>query len=287
MNELTSSPWIIDVGEADFDKAVVQASKQQPVIVDFWAPWCGPCRSLGPILERVVAEYKGQVILAKINVDETPNLAAMFRIEGIPAVKAFRDGQVVLQFEGVLPEPHVRAFVQRLLPTESEQLAASARTLKDPAEAEKTYRAALAQDGNNPEVRVGLAQALLQQNKIDEITDLLEPVGSEGELGVAAERIRAALGLRQRARDMGTEVDARRRVAANPNSTQARYELGCVLAASGQYEAALEVLMQVAEDDPKLAPTKIREVMVQIFYVLGPDHPLANDYRARLSRLLY
>ncbi len=286
MNEL-SSPWVIDVGEADFDKSVVQASKQQPVIVDFWAPWCGPCRSLGPVLEKVVAEAKGKVILAKINVDETPNLAAMFRIEAIPAVKAFRDGQLILEFDGVLPEEHLRQFVQQLLPSEAEQLASSARDLDDPIQAEKAYRAALAEDGNNPEVRVGLAQVLLRQNKTDEIADLLEPVGSEGELGVAAERIKSQLALRKLAQGLGTEAEVRRRLAANPTSTQARYELGCVLAASGQYEKALEVLLQVAEDDPKLAPTRVRDAMVKIFYVLGPDHPLANDYRARLARLLY
>ena len=287
MNELSAAPFIIDVGEADFEQLVIEASKQRPVIVDFWAPWCGPCRALGPILEKVVAEHKGKVILAKINVDETPNLAASFRIEGIPAVKAFRDGQLVLQFDGVLPEEHVRQFVQRLLPSEAEQLASSAKEIQDPAEAEKAFRTALAKDGDNSEVRVGLAQALLKLNKIDEIVELLEPVGSEGELGVAAERIKAQLALRQMARDLGTEAEARRRLSVNPTSTQARYELGCVLAASGQYEAALPVLLQAAEDDRKLAPTKIRDVMVKIFYVLGPDHPSANEYRAKLAGLLY
>jgi putative thioredoxin len=286
MNEL-SSPWIIDVGEADFQTVVVDASKERPVIVDFWAPWCQPCLALGPVLERVVAEHKGAVILAKLNVDEAQNLARMFRIEAIPAVKAFRNGQLVLEFEGVLPEHQLRDFVKRLLPTESEQLASSARATDDPVEAEKTYRTALAQDGNNAEVRVGLAQSLMRQNKIDEIADLLEPVGSEGELGVEAERIKAVLALRQRAREMGTEAEARRRAAANPTSPQARYELGSVLAASGQYEPALEVLLQAAEDDPKLALSKVREVMVQIFYVLGPAHPQANEYRTKLARLLY
>src|SRR5262245_23367899 len=105
------STWIIDVGDADFEKNVLEASKHKPVVVDFWAPWCGPCRALGPVLEKVVDERKGEVILAKINVDESPKVAGAFGIEAIPAVKAFRDGQVVLQFEGVLPEPHLREFI--------------------------------------------------------------------------------------------------------------------------------------------------------------------------------
>src|SRR5262249_45025219 len=137
------------------------------------------------------------------------------------------------------------------------------------------------------DARVGLARALLSQNRTDEINDLLEPVGSEGAPGAEADRIRAELGLRQLAREIGTEAEARRRATANPTSTQARYELGVVLAAAGKYDQALETLMAAAEQDFKLAPTKIRDAMVKIFYVLGVDHPLANDYRSRLAQLLY
>ncbi len=288
MSDPSASSWVIDVTEADFAEKVVEASRHQPVILDFWAPWCGPCRALGPVLEKVVNEQQGAVILAKINVDDNPNLAGYFQVESIPAVKAIVDGQLVLQFEGVLPEPHLKEFVRRLLTEQGEEKQPEQKQAdNDPAKAEKSYRDALAQDGANQQARVGLARALLAQNKLEEINDILEPVGSEGAEGAEADRIRAQVGLRQMAKDLGTEAEARRRLTANPNSTQARYELGVVLAAAGQYEKALEVLMDAAEQDFKLAPTKIRDAMVKIFYVLGVDHPLANEYRSRLARLLY
>jgi len=186
-----------------------------------------------------------------------------------------------------MPEPHVREFVRRVLFAEGEQQEAPAEPSNDPVQAEQSYREALSKDGTDPSARVGLAQALLAQNKTEEINDILEPVGSEGDLGAGADRIRAQVGLRQLAKDLGTEAEARRRLAAHPNSTQASYELGVVLAAAGEFEQALEILLAAAEQDFKLAPTKIRDAMVKIFYSLGVDHTLANEYRSRLAQLLY
>ncbi len=188
MSELSASDWVFDVSEADFAEKVVEASRQQPVILDFWAPWCGPCRQLGPMLEKVVNEQKGAVLLAKINVDENPNLAGYFQIDAIPDVKAIHNGQLVLQFKGMLPEPQLQEFVRRLLATEGEGEAEEEETdlpqpASDPVQAERTHREALAKDGNDNEARVALAQALLAQNKTEEINDILEPIGAEGKLG--------------------------------------------------------------------------------------------------------
>jgi putative thioredoxin len=283
---MSSSPWVVDVGEAEFSQ-VLDASYERPVIVDFWAPWCQPCRALGPILERLVQQRQGEVILAKVNIDEAQNLAHHFQIESIPAVKAIRNGEVVLQFEGLLPERHLNAFLDKAC----EDPAGAAEDLKaleqaDPARAEAAYRQALARDGKSDAARLGLARALLAQNQTAEIAELLAEVTPEGDAGAEAQRLTAQLQLRQGA-PADAEAAARRRLAAEPDSAEARLQLGEALAAAGQYEKALEVLMAAAERDHRLASTKVREAMVKVFYALGADHPLSNEYRSRLAGLLY
>ena len=280
------SSWVIDVKETEFMDAVVQKSMEVPVMVDFWAPWCGPCRALTPILEKVVNDQKGKVILAKVNIDENQMLAGQAGIESIPHILAFKGGRPVMEFKGALPETEVRKFIDQLVGEEKEKEAEPEPALP-PADAEKTYREAISKDPNDQKARIGLAKALLELNKPEEIEEILEPIETGGDLGIEADRIKGILGLRKLANEIGTETDARRRLSSNPGSTQARYELGVVLAAVGKYDHALETLLSVAEQDVKLASTKIRDAMVKIFYSLGANHPLADDYRARLARLLY
>lgn len=287
MKPASPSSWVMDVNEADFMTAVVQKSVEVPVIVDFWAPWCGPCRALTPILEKVIQDKKGKVILAKVNIDVNQTLAGQAGIESIPYILAFKGGKPVMEFKGALPEAEVRKFIDQLIGAEGGDEEDKLEIPADPAVAEATFREALATDGNDQKARVGLARALLDLNKPEEIEDLLEPIGTGGELGTEADRIKGILGLRKLAAEIGSEADARRRLASNPTSTQARYELGVVLAASGKYDQALETLLAVAEQDFKLASTRIRDAMVKIFYSLGANHPLADDYRSRLARLLY
>ena len=285
---MAASPWVFDVTEADFAEKVLAASREHPIVVDFWAPWCQPCRVLGPILERLIDQRQGKVRMAKVNVDEAQRLAQHFEIQSIPAVKAFRNGDIVLEFEGLLPEQHLNAFLDRVSQDSANEAPDDLRALEqsDPSAAEKKYREMLAREPESDAARVGLARVLLAQNRTEEVPDLLAAVRAEGKLAEEAQAIAARLELRKLAASLGDEAAARKRLAAS-DTAQARLELGTVLAASGQYEAALEMLLSAAERDPKLASTKVREVMVQVFYALGTDHPLANDYRARLARLLY
>jgi putative thioredoxin len=282
-----SSPWIRDVAEAEFDRAVIEASRQQAVVVDFWAPWCGPCRALGPVLEKLVAERNGEMLLAKVNTDEAPTLAERFGISGIPAVMAFRDGRLVDSFVGVLPERQLRAFLDGLRPREADQALTAAEKATDPAEAERLYRQALDQDANLEAARLGLARLLVRQGILEEVEGLLEPLGSEGPAGEEAENLKAEAFLRLKARSFGSPEEVRRRQEADPAKAQPRYELGCVLAAEGQYPQALEMLLSAGERDPKLAAGPVREAMVKVFFALGVRHPLADDYRRKLSSLLY
>ncbi len=283
------SAWVRDVGDADFEREVIAASRERPVVVDFWAPWCHPCLLLAPVLERLIDERKGEVVLAKVNVDEAPMLAQQHAASGIPTVKAFRDGQVVREFLGLLPEAHLRTFLDSVLPTPADRIAAQAHTLEssNPAEAERLYRQAIEAERNNEPARIGLARALLAQGKADEIEAVLEPVGVEGAVGEEAQRLKARAYFLRLAKDFGDETAARQRLTAQPDSAAARYELACVLASRGEHAQALPLLLEAGERDPKLATTKVREAMVQIFYALGTDHPLANEYRGKLTRLLY
>ncbi len=286
----TVSSWIYDVTEETFNERVVEQSMRTPVVVDFWAPSCAPCRVLGPLLEKLTREHKGAIVLAKVNVEECQELAGYFQIEGIPAVKAIKDGQIVLEFTGALPEPSLRKFFERLLPEPGDPMLLKARSLEEtkPAEAETLYRKLLEKDPSSTDVRLGLARVLVALNKDDEVAALLEPIPDEGEPGAEMQRIRSVLSLRGlSAGASGDEASLRKQIEADPNAAQPRYELGCALAQKAKHQEALEMLLSAGELDMKLAASKVREAMVQIFYALGPSHPLSDKYRARLARLLY
>jgi len=281
----TKANWAQDVAETDFERLVLQQSFQQPVVVDFWAPWCGPCRMLGPLLESLVAERKGEVVLAKINVDQAQSLAMEYGIESIPAVKAFRDGKVVLEFIGALPEARLREFIDRICPTEADRVAAEAARAEttDPATAEKSYRRALELDPNHQAALAGLARLLIARGEEQEATGLLDRIADSE----AVERLRGLLTLRTLAREFGAEDKVRDRLSKDAGNAELHYQLGCLLGAAGKYPEALPELLAAAEADRKLAKEKVKEVMVRIFHIIGVRSDLADEYRDKLTRVLY
>jgi putative thioredoxin len=246
---------IFDVGEADFEQRVVERSREVPVVVDFWAEWCGPCRALSPALEKAAAEREGKVDLAKVDVDQNQVLAQSFGIRGIPAVKAFRDGRVVDEFTGAIPPPQVERFFDSLVPSEADELARS--------DDEESLRRALEVDPGHAGAAVRLAKILLSRGEVDEALRLVEPLQDKDFLpaGLAA---RAQL-----ARDGGGPVAA--------------FEAWD----DGDYARALEELqdaLAAADGDER---DLIRRVMIAIFTELGPEHELAREHRRRLSAALY
>jgi putative thioredoxin len=286
---MAHSPSVVDVTADNFQQQVVEESRRRPVVVDFWAEWCAPCRALGPVLERLAAERGGAILLAKVNADASPELAQAFQVNGIPAVFAVRDGEVVDYFEGARPEDELRRFLDGLTPSAAQQSAADALELegRDPAAAEFAYRQLFAADPDDPAARVGLARVLLgREGHEAEAGELIAPVRS-GEYTAEADRLRLVLKLREPAHADADLAAARAAADANPDDADARYRLGRVLAARGEYRPAMDELLAAAERDKKLAGSSVRELMVDVFNVIGPQSPEAVEYRGKLRDLLY
>jgi len=278
---------IVDVGDADFERAVLERSRAVPVVVDFWAPWCGPCRTLGPMLERLAREHAGAFVLAKVDVDQAPAIAEAFRIQSIPAVKAFRDGALVAEFMGAQPEGVVRQFLAGILPTEADRLASEGerRAAAGEASAESAFKDALALDARQPRALLGLARVHAARAENADALTLLERVSPNAAVARDAERLAAE--LRTRVDATGDEATLRARVAANLDDLDARYQLGRVLAARGKHEDALAELLEVVRRDPRYADEAARRAMLDIFEVLGARDPVTEKYRSELARTLF
>lgn len=278
---MAGSAWVIEVSADTFQQEVVDKSHEVPVVIDFWAPWCGPCKALAPVLERLAAEKAGAFILAKVNTDEEQELPAAFGVNGIPAVFAVKDGQLADRFEGALPEPQVRQFIEKLLPAGAGEPKPDPREAetRDPAAALFTYRERFAANPDDPAARVGLARVLLATpGNESEAAALLAPVETGDELA-EAERLKAVIALRETPH---ADADLAAATAAGD-----RVPLAAVLAARGEYVPAMDVLIAAAEDDPALGRGPVRELMVRIFNAIGPRSPEADDYRGRLRNLIY
>ena len=281
---MPASPAVIDVTDATFAAVVIGPSQNRPVVVDFWAPWCGPCRVLGPVIERVAAEHGDDVTLVKLNTDENPRTATQYRIQGIPAVKAFRGGKVVAEFTGAVGEPQVRAFFKRLVPSEAEKAARAAQGMasKDPAAAEAGFREVLKSAPNNADAIVGLATILVGRGEREEAARLLERAIADRRAKVLKHR----LFLDEfAARHSGEDLEGE--AAAHPRDPRARYRWGVMLAARERYEPALDELLESVRLDRSFAEGAARKAALAVFDILGLDSPVTRDYQRRLSGLLF
>jgi|SRR5580704_9280758 putative thioredoxin len=277
-----------------FVKDVIEESRRQPVLVDFWAPWCGPCRQLTPILEKVVRAAKGKVKLTKMNIDEHPAIPGQMGIQSIPAVIAFVNGQPADGFLGALPENQVTAFIERLtkdqLGGEEKdrlKLADAALVDGDPAGAAELYAQILAEDSTNIQALAGLARCYVETGAIEQAkqTLALVPDAKRNEASVAAAR--AALELAEQATSVGPIAELEQKVSANAADHQARFDLAIALNAKGQRQEALDHLVEIVRRDRKWNDDGARKQLVQLFEAWGPTDELTIAGRKRLSSILF
>jgi len=257
--------------------------------VDFWAPWCGPCRSLGPILEKLADEYQGRIRVVKINSDENQALAGQFGVRGIPNVKAVVDGQVVNEFTGALPEPAVREFIDSLLPSPAEPLRLEAQAARARGEGDATRKLllqAIRLDPKHEQARLDLVDVLLDAGDFAEAQRLLDEVAEDAKDRGRIERLAARLALAQGASGDADEKTLRARLEADAADLTARLELANLLALKQDYGGALEHLLEIVRRDRAFGDDIGRKTLLQIFSLLGPDSDLMREYRGKLSSLI-
>jgi putative thioredoxin len=293
----TSAPsaYIKDSSIDTFAADVIDASREVPVIVDFWAPWCGPCKQLGPMLEKLVNEAKGAVRMVKVNIDENQEIARQLRIQSIPTVYAFKNGQPVDGFMGAVPESQLRAFIQQLTGGHAghdhaeEVLAAAdeAFAAGDVNMAAQAYAHVLQDEPGHPKAVAGLARCYLKTGDVERAKNTLQLVRPDGAADEAIRAVEAELKLREQAADTGDLDEFKRKLAADPNDHQARYDLALALDAKGDRESAMNELLDIVKRDRKWNDDAARKHLVTLFEALGPADPLTLAARRKLSSILF
>lgn len=289
---------IFDVGEMDFEDRVLRASMERPVIVDFWAPWCGPCKQLGPLLEKIVSATNGAVWMAKINVDENQQIAAALRIQSIPTVFAFFQGRPVDAFTGAQPESQLKTFVEKLVALAKQNApdamdipealkgAAAALAEKDIATAQAIYSEILEQDENNAPAYAGLVRAFVMQGEFEDAQHAIDSAPDTVKKSAALAEAMTALELAQSKPKGGFDA-LQKKVASNPNDHQARMDLALAQFAADAREEAIDMVLESIAIDREWNEQAARKQLLKFFEALGGADPLTIQGRKKLSAILF
>jgi putative thioredoxin len=274
------TPDIIEVNESDFDFQVLAYSQEIPVLVDFWAPWCAPCRVLSPILEKLAEEAQGGFRLALVNVDENPNLSKRYQVHSIPAVKAFRAGRIVAEFSGLRPENQLREFLRSITPSASDLAIEKGNSLlqmHQARQAELAFREALAEDNSHPGALLGLCQSLLQQGLGRQSLEIIKqfPASREYNSAQALMPLAEALALSQED------------LEETEKPLDAAYQRAVRLIQRGNTEAALDGLLDILREDKRYRNGKAKQLILAVFELLGESDPITQAYRSELASVLF
>jgi len=286
---------IKDTTTANFTADVIKESRQQPVLVDFWAPWCGPCKQLGPVLEKAVNAAGGRVKLVKMNIDEHPAIAGQLGIQSIPAVIAFKDGQPVDGFMGAVPETQINAFIDKLAGPdagaaaldEAMEAAAQARELGDLNSAIQLYSTVLEHDPGHVEAAAALADLLFEAGNAQAAQSVLDGIPADKSDAPAVAAIRTRMRLAREAAELGDPAELERRLAADPKDHQARFDLALIQNARGDRMAAADSLLAIVKADRTWQDDKARGQLVTFFEAWGPTDEVTLAARRKLSSLLF
>ncbi len=284
------SKFVKNVSEATFKAEVLEASAEVPVLIDFWASWCGPCRVLGPVLEKLAVEYNGGFILAKVNTEENPRLAMEFQIQSIPNCVLFRHGRPVDQFVGAYPEASIRQFLKPYCPTEADKLysAAEGKLGEDSnSQAETLLREALKLDPTHSAARLALAKLLIADGRRAEAREQIDTILAAADEYEAATHLKEVLAFHDECQTAGGKSACRAQLELDPTNLDARFGLAACLAADGKYSEALEEFLAVVAKDKHFRDEAARKAMVALFSLVGERSELAEQYRTRLARTLY
>lgn len=279
-----------DVSQSDFEEKVIAASFKQPVVVDFWAPWCAPCKVLKPLLEKLAEEYAGKFVLAKVNSDENPEVSAQFKVRGIPAVKAVVNGKVVDEFTGALPEGQVRDWLDRIIPSPAEELrhAAQQRWATGDADGAMAMLAeASALDPGNEWVRVDSAEILLAQGKVDEARSLLDSLRDvDVQKDARVMQLLAQARVAAMVEDGEDEAALLAAIQADENDLESRLKLAHVLVSANRHAEGMDQLLEIVRRDRQFKDDIGRKTLLDVFNLLGGSGELVKDYRRKLAGLL-
>lgn len=294
INHGTAPAPVKDITTAQFMQEVIEASKMQPVLVDFWAPWCGPCRQLGPVIEKVVAESRGAVVLVKMNIDDHPEIAGRMNIQSIPAVVAFVDGQPKSAFMGAKPESEIRKFIEALAgpigASPVDTMLEEAAMLSESGDLEAAgvlYSSVLQYEPNNATALAGVGMLYLGDGNLDQAEAILNAIPETKSAEPAVLAFRAALDLALQAASLGDTAELEAKVAANPRDWQARFDLAIALNARGRKEEAADQLLEIIRRDRKWNDDGARSQLLQFFEAWGPTDPETLSARRKLSSALF